>query len=165
MLERLCDKVMTFIEHLCAALIAGTVVLIAAQVICRYVLLSPISWSEQLARYIFIWVCMLGAPLALHKGATYNFDVLITKLPDKILKCVHIFNDFIAFLFCAYWAYWSVQIVIKSGWRATSGVVVKMGWLYGAQIVCAVLLMFVLFCSIVTGMGRLSAKKAEGGGK
>ena len=154
MLERLCDKVMTFIEHLCAALIAGTVVLIAAQVICRYVLLSPISWCEQLARYIFIWVCMLGAPLS-----------LITKLPDKILKCVHIFNDFIAFLFCAYWAYWSVQIVIKSGWRATSGVVVKMGWLYGAQIVCAVLLMFVLFWSIVTGMSRLSAKKAEGGGK
>ena len=165
MLEKICDKLMKVIEHACAGLIAGTVILISAQVLFRYVLQNPISWSEQLARYIFIWVCMLGAPLALYKGATYNFDVLITKLPHKLLGCVNIFNDFIAFLFCCYWGYWSVQIVIKSGWRATSGGVVKMGWLYGTQIVCAVLLMFVLFCSIVTGMSRLSAKKAEGGGK
>ena len=165
MLEKICDKLMKVIEHACAGLIAGTVVLISAQVLFRYVLQNPISWSEQLARYIFIWVCMLGAPLALYKGATYNFDVLITKLPHKLLGCVNIFNDFIAFLFCCYWGYWSVQIVIKSGWRATSGVVVKMGYLYGAQIVCAALLAFVLVVGIVKNVKLLRSANEKVGNK
>lgn len=136
------DKTMWVIENLVAGLIAVTVVFIAAQILFRYVLGHPLSWTEQLSRYIFIWVCLLGAPMTIYKKMAYSFDVLARKLPEKIQPIVALGINACNILFCCYWGYWVIQLIQKMGWRMTSGVEVKMGYLYAAQIVCALLMIF-----------------------
>jgi TRAP-type C4-dicarboxylate transport system permease small subunit len=44
-----------------AGLMAAIAILTLAQVIWRYVLEMPIQWSEEVARYCFVWVTFLGA--------------------------------------------------------------------------------------------------------
>ena len=52
-----------------------------AQVITRYVLGDPLIWSEEAARYLFVWVSMVGAALALREGGHFGLDVLIRPMP------------------------------------------------------------------------------------
>jgi TRAP-type C4-dicarboxylate transport system permease small subunit len=52
-----------------------------AQVCARYVLGDPLIWSEEAARYLFVWVSMLGAALALREGGHFGLDLLIRRAP------------------------------------------------------------------------------------
>jgi TRAP-type C4-dicarboxylate transport system permease small subunit len=56
------------------------------QVLTRYVLKNPSSWTEELATFLMIWVGLLGASVALNRGAHLGIDYLVTKLsPRKAL--------------------------------------------------------------------------------
>jgi TRAP-type C4-dicarboxylate transport system permease small subunit len=50
-------------------------------VITRYVLGDPLIWSEEVARYLFVWVSMIGAALALREGGHFGLDLLIRPMP------------------------------------------------------------------------------------
>lgn len=52
-----------------------------AQVITRYVLSDPLIWSEEVARYLFVWVSMIGAALAIREGGHFGLDLLIRPMP------------------------------------------------------------------------------------
>jgi TRAP-type C4-dicarboxylate transport system permease small subunit len=52
-----------------------------AQVITRYVLGDSLIWSEEVARYLFVWVSMIGAALALREGGHFGLDLLIRPMP------------------------------------------------------------------------------------
>jgi TRAP-type C4-dicarboxylate transport system permease small subunit len=52
-----------------------------AQVITRYVLNDPLIWSEEVARYLFVWVSMIGAALAMRQGGHFGLDLLIRPIP------------------------------------------------------------------------------------
>ncbi len=52
-----------------------------AQVVARYLFGEPLIWSEEAARYLFVWVSMLGAALALRGGQHYALSALVERLP------------------------------------------------------------------------------------
>jgi TRAP-type C4-dicarboxylate transport system permease small subunit len=52
-----------------------------AQVATRYVLNNPLIWSEEVARYLFVWVSMIGAALAIREGGHFGLDLLIRPMP------------------------------------------------------------------------------------
>ena len=52
-----------------------------AQVVTRYVLNDPLIWSEELARYLFVWVSMIGAALAVRNGGHFGLDLLLRRMP------------------------------------------------------------------------------------
>jgi TRAP-type C4-dicarboxylate transport system permease small subunit len=52
-----------------------------AQVVTRYVLGDSLIWSEEAARYLFVWVSMIGAALALREGGHFGLDILIRPMP------------------------------------------------------------------------------------
>jgi TRAP-type C4-dicarboxylate transport system permease small subunit len=52
-----------------------------AQVATRYVLGDPLIWSEEAARYLFVWVSMIGAALAIREGGHFGLDLLIRRVP------------------------------------------------------------------------------------
>ncbi|WP_373893749.1 TRAP transporter small permease [Virgibacillus sp. CBA3643] len=50
------------------------------QVIFRFVLNSPLTWTEELARLCFVWLCVFGSSMALRQGKHIKFDYLTNKL-------------------------------------------------------------------------------------
>jgi len=63
---------------------AGISVVIIAQVFSRYVLGSSISWSEELARYLMIWMALVGASVAVRQGAHVGVTLLVERLGRKM---------------------------------------------------------------------------------
>lgn len=69
------------------------VVLVAAtllQVLSRYVLQQPFDWTEEVARYIFVWLAMIGAGIAARDRAHFFVDALVDLLPLRARRVVAI---------------------------------------------------------------------------
>lgn len=64
-----------------------------AQVIFRYVVRSPLPWSEELARYCFVWIVFLGATLGLERGVHIGVDILTILLPSRIQRWLAAVNE------------------------------------------------------------------------
>lgn len=61
------------------------------QVLTRYLLKNPSSWTEELATFLMIWVGLLGGSVALNRGAHLGIDYLVTKLSPRKAMCVSLF--------------------------------------------------------------------------
>ncbi|MFB4165363.1 TRAP transporter small permease [Alteribacillus sp. JSM 102045] len=59
------------------------VVVITLQVFMRYVLGNSLSWSEELARYCFIWLVYIGISYGVKKQRHIKVDVLLVLLKEK----------------------------------------------------------------------------------
>jgi len=71
------------LEVLVTVSMAVLVLDVVWQVFTRYVLQDPSSWTEELATFLMIWVGMLGASVALNRGAHLGIDYFVAKLPDR----------------------------------------------------------------------------------
>jgi tripartite ATP-independent transporter DctM subunit len=69
------------LELIAGFLIAAITVLVTVQVFARYVLNDTPPWSEELCRYLFIWVSFLGACVATRRAAHLGVDSLVSRLP------------------------------------------------------------------------------------
>lgn len=76
-IERFCRAIDAFI----AAALAVMVVLVFGNVVLRYAFNSGIAVSEEMARWLFVWLCFMGAVVALKEGAHLGTDMLVSRLP------------------------------------------------------------------------------------
>ena len=56
----------------------------------RYLLNASPTWAEELARYLMVWVCFLGAPLAVGEGGHVGVQVLMARLPLGPKKAIRL---------------------------------------------------------------------------
>ena len=80
-MNRLIDRYCSALEALTAVFLAVMVVLVFGNVVLRYAFDSGISMSEELSRWLFVWLTFLGAIVALHKRGHLGTDVLVSRLP------------------------------------------------------------------------------------
>lgn len=59
------------------------VILVSMQIITRYLLHIPLPWSEEIARYLFLWLTWVGASYATKERKHVSIDVLYSQLPEK----------------------------------------------------------------------------------
>lgn len=62
-------------------LLAVTVTIVVLQVFFRYVLNSSLSWSEEAARYLFIWAALLGFSSSVEARRLFSFEMIAAHLP------------------------------------------------------------------------------------
>ncbi len=64
-----------------AVLLALEIVVLFAGVVSRYVFHAPLTWSDELASILFLWLAMLGAVIALRRGEHMRLTALAALLP------------------------------------------------------------------------------------
>jgi TRAP-type C4-dicarboxylate transport system permease small subunit len=100
---RLIKKILDHsLELLVTAAVAVLVADVLWQVFTRFCLKSPSTWTEELATFMLIWVALLGAAVALSRGAHLGIDYFVGKLPVRIriVTEVFVFLCVAAFSFC-----------------------------------------------------------------
>jgi len=80
-MNRIIDGFCRVLELLIAAALAAMVVMVFGNVVLRYVFNSGIIVSEEVSRWLFLWVTFLGAIVALKEHGHLGTDALISRLP------------------------------------------------------------------------------------
>jgi len=106
-----------FEERLLVASLVFTVVLIFVQVIMRYVFNNSLSWSEELARYIFIWQIWLGTGVGIRMKEQIRVEILVKKLSPAGAKWLNAIALTILLIFCIFLVINGYQLVLKIAGR------------------------------------------------
>src|SRR5699024_8913977 len=90
------------------------IILINLQVFNRYLLsfidiANITTWTEELSRYIFVFVSFLGASLAIRKNETIEVSFIVKKLPINIQNIIEITNN----VFMVFFSYFMVKYGIE----------------------------------------------------
>ncbi len=78
--QNLSDGVNRRVEILVFAMGFAMTFIVVVQVFARYVLNHSLFWSEELARYLLVWLTFMGASVAYHKGVHPGVDVCFARL-------------------------------------------------------------------------------------
>lgn len=91
------DNLDSYIAVLCLSI---TIVLLAIQVISRYVFNWPIAMAEEVSRFAFVWAVYMGVSMAARKNEHIRIVVHLKLLfPEKIYNKIIVFADFITLAF------------------------------------------------------------------
>lgn len=91
-------------------LLAVMISLVAAQIVCRYLLNTPITWSEEVTTYLFAWLIFLGATISIKRDNAPALAVVVEALPARAAEFMRAFADMLAL---------AVSVVLLvAGWHA-----------------------------------------------
>jgi len=123
-------------------LVSGVMFLIViAQVIFRYVLSQPLPWSEELARYLMIWVACLAASEAYVKGNHVGVSFVIDTLKPNLRKVMILTVHLIVAVLMGVIAYQGFRLSFLLGDQVSPAMGLPMTWPYLAVPVGAILIL------------------------
>ncbi len=96
------------IEVVVVLILTAMSILVFLNVVLRYGFNSSINITEEVSRYMFVWLAFLGAILAFSENHHVSVTILTHKLSEKGRNLLGIVTD-IAMLFCCY-------LIVEGGW-------------------------------------------------
>lgn len=136
------------IEGLLVALLGLMVLLVFGNVVLRYGFNSGLVFSEEVSRFIFMWLTLLGALVALHDGAHLGVDSLVKRLPTWGRRCCRFAGDLLMLGCCVLLAHgtWKQVSLAMSDRSPVTGI--PMGLVFSVLLVCAAGMTLVLVHSL-----------------
>lgn len=153
-MTRFFDITCKAIEYLIAACMACMVVLVFGNVTLRYGFNSGITLSEELSRWLFVWMTFLGAIVALRSHEHLGTDMLVGRLGLTGKKICMGLSQLLMLFVCWLLLKGAYQQAVIN-WTSTSAVMeVSLSWVYFPGIIFAVLgglLIALEFFKLITG--------------
>ncbi|MEG2631756.1 MAG: TRAP transporter small permease, partial [Comamonas sp.] len=101
MFNHLIDRYCRVIETLTALALAAMVLLVFGNVLLRYVFNSGIAISEEMSRWLFVWLTFMGAVVAVKEQAHLGTDFVLAKLPPGIQRSCLVVS-YLLMLYCTW---------------------------------------------------------------
>ena len=114
------------------SIIAISVVMVLvtlAQVFFRYVVAAPLAWSEELARYCFVWIVFLGGAVGLSRGIHLGVDLLVNLLPERFRAGLEVLAHVLIAGFAATVIYASYPVINMNMFQRSPALGVQMSWI------------------------------------
>ncbi len=108
-LERISRSVNHWVEYVLFGLGFAMSVVVAVQVFFRYALNHSLFWSEELARYLLVWLTFLGASVAYRRNIHPGIDIFYVRMPTSIQRRISIFIHFISMILFGVMIFYGVQ--------------------------------------------------------
>ncbi|MBO8137321.1 MAG: TRAP transporter small permease [Desulfotomaculum sp.] len=100
-------------KYLLVVLLSSTVILIALQVFMRYVMDASLSWTEELARFLFIWMAYIGISYGVKEKRHIRVDAALLFMPKKVQKVIRIIADVLSIVFCIFIIKQGISVVMN----------------------------------------------------
>ena len=139
MVKKLIDGYCQIIGYLIAAALLLMVALVFGNVVMRYGFNSGFTVSEELSRWLFVWLTFLGAVVALRDNAHLGTDMLVGRL-GPLGKRICMGLSLIGMLYCMWLLFQGSLEQFKVNVDSDSPVMeASMGWFYAAGMAFAAL--------------------------
>lgn len=121
-------------EYFLVYILAISVLLIFIQVIMRYVFSNSLSWSEEVARYLFLWLSWVGASLAVREREHFRVEMLSNIIKGKARLYYEIFIILIWCTFCLFLAFhsWKNTMFLWELGQKTAALEIPMAFAYAS---------------------------------
>ncbi len=103
---------------------------VIVQVFLRYIFSFSLSWSEEVARYLMIWVAFLGGSLALKKGLHIGVEFLLVRVSSRTRRWVSILSKMFILIFLIYLTIGGIKITWAVRDQSSPALLFSMAYAY-----------------------------------
>ena len=108
-MKRILDNL---IEWVSAVMVVALAVIVFVQVFNRFVLKTPLAWSEDLAMLLFQWVVFLGAALGVKRLRHFGIELVVRQFPERVRHRVELLTPLVMAIVAV--------VMIIQGWTILS---------------------------------------------
>ena len=146
---RLSDFSARLIQWTLVVMVAVMTVLVIIQVLLRYIFFYSLSWSEEVARYLMIWVSFLASALAVQKGLHLGMESLIIRLRPPVRRKVDILTKSAVLVFLLYLTVGGFKISWLVREQSSPALFLSMSYAYAAAGVGGLFMAIQTFHSLI----------------
>ena len=140
-------KKMLFEEKIIGIALCLMVIMVAAQVFSRYVVHKSLSYTEELVRYLFIWITFLGASAVVFRRRHLSIAGALRIIPSGMKKWISFISGTFAVILSAVLVIYGIKVVLLQ--MQTGQTTAAMGlpmWIIGLAIpICSIIIIFRIF--------------------
>ena len=114
------NRLVSAFRHIIALQFLLIVTITCTQVIFRYVFNNSLVWSEELVRFLVIWMCMIGAAVSCYDDSHMMIDSFITNLGERIQFVMYTVRQLLIIVFSILASLSSFKL-IEAAWSTKSG--------------------------------------------
>jgi TRAP-type C4-dicarboxylate transport system permease small subunit len=96
------------VEWLCAGILAVLIIDVGVGIFGRYVIDLPVTWTEELARYLMIWAALLAVSCGVARREHVAVTALLERLPQNLQRQLCAAIDALGFAFFAFLCYFGI---------------------------------------------------------
>lgn len=141
MIRHVLKGIDTIMDWLLAMIMTVMLVVVSAQVWYRFVLNDPLAWSEELARYLFVWISFIGSAVGVKMNVHLGIDLIekvMTPIGHKILTAI---VNLLIQIFLLIVIFWGIKILNVVRFQTSASMGIPMTYPYLAVPVGASLML------------------------
>jgi TRAP-type transport system small permease protein len=117
--------------------------IVFVNVFCRFALKFSLSWADEMAQVLMVWLTFLGAGVAMRDRMHYAFDYLVRSLPPVWRRRVVVGGHLLCIAMTLLLIYWSAQVTLLITAWVMPATGMPRSWVYAAcPIGCTFLLVY-----------------------
>ncbi len=147
------------VDALAIATFSGMFLCVLAQVILRYGFDRPLVWSDELARYLFVWCAFLGWILAARRRSHLAITVISDRLAARGRAAFALAGAGASIGFCAVLVWYGVQIARRNMDIDTVALFFTFGFVYAIVPAAAVAVGLYAIADARTALAAVRAAK------
>ena len=161
LIEKVSDILDDCIRHINIVLISAMTFIILLQVFYRYVLNNPLIWTEEIARFLMVWMIFLAISMVSKRKLNISLDFFLKKIPLKVRKPLEILLQ--AYIIYFLFALFKLGIIlVDSAYRQVAPASqISMKWVYLALPVGIVFLVFQQIVLLIKEINLLINKNID----
>ena len=119
-----------FLDGLTIGLLLVLVLVVGLQIFSRYVLNHSLFWSEEMARYLFIYLVFLGSAIVLRQRRHIQVSFFVDRLPPPLRRTVSILVDLLLLAFVGPVLWQSVKLAMLVWTVPTAAMLIPWTFVY-----------------------------------
>jgi TRAP-type C4-dicarboxylate transport system permease small subunit len=112
-----------------AAMVAAITVVTFLQVFTRYVTEDPLIWTEEAARYLFVWITLIGGAAAVRTRSHFGLDIL-RRFAPRMRMPLGALSTLIVLLFLGLLFYTGILETGQASTQVSHAIGVRLHWAY-----------------------------------
>lgn len=148
-MKKLSDLFFRLTEMLLVTMLCIMVVMVFGNVVLRYGFNSGIISSEELSRFLFIWITFLGAIVAMRENAHLGLDSVVRMLPRTGKKVFFAVSNLLMLGCCCLMFYGTLKLHRINATTLSPVTEIPMSWVYGVGYVASLAMGLMIFAKLV----------------
>ena len=103
------------LRHLVGITFFAVIAVTCIQVISRYVFNNPLVWSEELVRFMVVWMCMVGSAVSNFDDDHMTINIIVEKFSRPVQFVMYTIRQILIIVFCVVSSVASIPLLEAAG--------------------------------------------------
>ncbi|MEW4308065.1 TRAP transporter small permease [Rossellomorea marisflavi] len=146
---KMINQINTAIKYIVSTMLIFLTILVVLQVTTRFVINVPLAWTEEIAKYLMIYIVFFGSGLAMRNNQHIAIDFMVEILKEKSKVVLEKIILWVCGIFSVFLIYFGSQLTFRVIEQSTPTLQYSMAWAYAAIPLGALLMLLNIIAALI----------------